>query len=82
MLKIPTQLETERLVISRYAEGDGQGLYLLPERNDNRNKLAEYVDDATEVRTAVEAEIRIRQWVADWGWKNKIRDGTLPKTFK
>ncbi len=54
------------LVIRRYAEGDGQGLYLLLERNDNRNKLAEHVDEATEVRTAVEAEIRIRQWAADW----------------
>jgi RimJ/RimL family protein N-acetyltransferase len=66
LLDIPTQLEAERLIIRRYAEGDGQGLYLLLERNDNRNKLAEHVDEATEVRTAVEAEIKIRQWVADW----------------
>ena len=66
LLDIPTQLETERLVVRKYAEGDGQGLYLLLERNDNRNKLAEHVDEATEVKTAAEAEIRIRQWSADW----------------
>jgi len=59
-LDIPTQLEAERLLIRRYAEGDGQGLYFLPERNGNRNNLAEHVDEATEIRTAVEAEIRIR----------------------
>ena len=66
LLDIPTRLETERLLIRKYAEGDGQGLYLLLERNDNRNRLAEHVDEATEIRTAVEAEIRIRQLAADW----------------
>jgi ribosomal-protein-serine acetyltransferase len=66
LLNIPTQLETERLLIRKYAEGEGRGLYLLLERNDNRNNLAEHVDEATEIRTAVEAEIRIRQFAADW----------------
>jgi RimJ/RimL family protein N-acetyltransferase len=80
LLEIPTQLETERLVIRRYAEGDGQGLYLLLERNDNRNRLAEHVDEATEVRTAVEAEIRIRQWVADWVARTRFVMGICLKS--
>jgi ribosomal-protein-serine acetyltransferase len=79
LLDIPTQLETERLVVRRYAEGDGRGLYVLLERNDNRNKLAEHVDEATDVKTEVDAEIRIRQWHADWVARTRFVMGTFLK---
>ncbi len=36
LMEIPARLETERLVVRRYEEGDGRELFAMVERNDNR----------------------------------------------
>ncbi|TET65280.1 N-acetyltransferase [Candidatus Bathyarchaeota archaeon] len=66
LLDIPTQLETERLVVRKYAKGDGQGLYLLLERNDNRDFLRKNVEKVSSINTDEDAEIKIRKHAAEW----------------
>lgn len=66
LLDIPPRLETERLIIRKYAEGDGAELYSLLERNNNRDFLRANVEEMSSIRTEEEAEIRIRKRAADW----------------
>jgi RimJ/RimL family protein N-acetyltransferase len=63
---IPTLLDTERLVVRKYADGDGQELYSLLERNDNREFLRENVEEVAAIRTEEEAEIWVRKRSAEW----------------
>jgi RimJ/RimL family protein N-acetyltransferase len=72
LLDIPTQLETERLIIRRYAKGDGRGLYLLLERNDNRDALREHMDEASSIKTEDDAEIKIRKHSAEWDARDRF----------
>jgi len=53
--EIPARLDTERLVVRKYAEGDGRELYLLLERNDDRRFLRENVEEVSSIRTEEEA---------------------------
>jgi RimJ/RimL family protein N-acetyltransferase len=64
--KIPTRLDTERLTIRKYNEGDGQELHLLLERNDNREFLGENVKDVSSIKTKEEAEAKVRKHSAEW----------------
>jgi RimJ/RimL family protein N-acetyltransferase len=66
LLDIPTRLETERLIVRKYAEGDGRDLYLLLERNDNREFLRENVEEMSSIKTEEEAEITVRKHSAEW----------------
>lgn len=66
LLNIPTRLDTERLIVRKYEEGDGRGLYLLLERNDNREFLRESVDEASSVKTEEEAEVKAQKYSAEW----------------
>lgn len=66
MPSIPTRLDTTRLIIRRYAEGDGQGLFLLLERNSNRAFLRENVEEISSIETEEEAEITVRKRSAEW----------------
>ncbi len=65
-LDVPTLLDTERLVVRKYAEGDGQQLFLLLERNGNREFLRENVEEVALIRTEEEAEIWVRKRSAEW----------------
>jgi len=47
LLDIPYEIESARLLIKRYEEGDAKDLFALLERNDNREFLKEHVDEAT-----------------------------------
>ena len=66
LLDIPPRLETERLIIRKFAEGDGAELYSLLERNNNRDFLRANVEEVSSIRTEEEAEIRIRKHAAEW----------------
>ncbi len=46
--------------------GDGNEYYDLFERNNNRDFLRDHVDEATDVTSLDEAEIRVRQHSAEW----------------
>lgn len=72
LLDIPTQLETERLVVRKYAKGDGQGLYLLLERNDNRDFLRKNVEKVSSINTDENAEIKIRKHAAEWNARDRF----------
>ncbi len=64
--EFPYSLDTDRLVIRKYEKGDGQKYFALFERNNNREELKEHVDEAKSVKTAEQAEIRIREHEAEW----------------
>jgi RimJ/RimL family protein N-acetyltransferase len=66
LLEIPELLETDRLTIRKYKKGDGKENYDLFERNNNRELLKEHVDEATDVTTLEEAEIKMREHAAEW----------------
>jgi RimJ/RimL family protein N-acetyltransferase len=80
LLNIPTQLDTERLIIRRYEKGDGRDLYLLLERNDNRDALREHVDAASSVKTDEDAEMRIRKHSAEWEARDRFVMGIWLKS--
>jgi RimJ/RimL family protein N-acetyltransferase len=60
------RLDTERLIIRKYAEGDGRELYLLLERNNNRQLLKRNVEEVSAIKTETEAETRVRKRSAEW----------------
>jgi RimJ/RimL family protein N-acetyltransferase len=60
------RLDTERLIVRKYTEGDGRELYLLLERNGNREFLRENVEEVASIRTEEEAEIAVRKHSAEW----------------
>jgi RimJ/RimL family protein N-acetyltransferase len=66
LLDIPTKLETNRLVVRKYAEGDGQALFKLLERNNNREALKQNVEEVASIKIAEEAEIKARRHLAEW----------------
>lgn len=80
LLDIPTQLETERLVIRKYAKGDGRDLYLLLQRNDNRDFLRRNVEEVSSIKTDEEAEIMIRRHAAEWSARDRFIMGIWLKS--
>jgi RimJ/RimL family protein N-acetyltransferase len=66
LLELPEILETDTLVIRKYRRGDGEQYFDLFERNLNRDLLKEYVDEAADVTTKEEAEIKVREHAAEW----------------
>lgn len=80
LLEIPTQLETERLVIRKYAKGDGRDLYSLLQRNDNRDFLRRNVEEVSSIKTDEEAEIMIRRHAAEWSARDRFVMGIWLKS--
>jgi RimJ/RimL family protein N-acetyltransferase len=76
---IPSQIETERLVVRKYENGDGQVLFLLLERNNNRDALRENVYEASTVQTVEDAEINIRKHSAEWDARDRFVMGIWVK---
>jgi RimJ/RimL family protein N-acetyltransferase len=66
LLDIPTRLDTERLIVRKYAEGDGRDLFLLLERNNNREFLRENVEEVSSIKSEEEAEISVQKHSAEW----------------
>lgn len=80
LLDIPTHLETEKLMIRKYAKGDGRDLYLLLERNGNRDFLKENVEEVSSIKTDEEAEIEIRKHAAEWNTRDRLVMGIWLKS--
>ena len=80
VLDLPTKIETARLVVRKYEVGDGVALFNLLESNGNRDYLKDHVDEATDIKTEEDAEIRIRQLAADWISQKKFIMGIWDKT--
>ena len=79
LLDIPSRLDTERLTIRKYAEGDGRELYLLLERNNNREFLRENVEEVSSIKTEREAEIKARKHSAEWFARDRFVMGVWLK---
>jgi len=79
LLEPSTQIDSERLVIRKYEKGDGKELFALLERNDNRNFLKEHVDEASDVKSLNDAEVRVRKLSADWVARNRFVMGVWAK---
>ena len=77
--EFPSVFETDRLVIRKYQIGDGKGMYDLFERNNNRELLKEHVDEATDVNSEDDAEIRIREHAAEWEARERLVMGVWSK---
>jgi len=80
MIELPSELETERLVVRKYRKGDGKEYLALFERNDNRSALKEFVDEAKEITTLEEAEIKIREHRAEWTSRKRFVMGIWLKS--
>ena len=68
---VPIKMESERLILRKYEEGDGNDLYALLERNDNRVFLKEHADEATNVMSRDDADNRVRT-LSEW-WDTRDR---------
>ncbi|MFX0168108.1 MAG: GNAT family N-acetyltransferase [Candidatus Hodarchaeota archaeon] len=63
---LPDRLEADRVFIQRYKQGDGEGLFALLERNDNRTFLQPNVEEVAILTTVNEAEAKVRRHAAEW----------------
>ncbi len=80
LLDIPTRLDTERLVVRKYEEGDGRGLYLLLARSGNRELLKENVEEVSSIKTEEEAEVIVRKHSAEWVARDRFVMGIWLKS--
>ncbi len=80
LLDVPTRLDTERLIVRKYTEGDGRELHLLLERNRNREFLRENVEEVSSIKTEEEAEIRVRKHSAEWFARDRFVMGIWLKS--
>jgi RimJ/RimL family protein N-acetyltransferase len=81
LLALPSRLETTRLTIRKYEKGDGKDLYQLLEKNNNREYLIEHIDEATNVKTEEDAEIRIQELSTNWIERTRFVMGIWLKSF-
>ncbi len=80
LLDVPMRLDTERLVVRKYEQGDGRELYLLLERNDNRKLLKENVEEVSSIKTEEEAEVKVRKHSAEWFARDRFVMGIWLKS--
>lgn len=66
LIDIPEQVESERVILRRYKQGDGRAIFALAERNGNREHLAGIADDIAELKTVEEAEVKARTHIGHW----------------
>jgi len=78
--ELPSRLETTRLIIRKYEKGDGAELFQLLEVNNNREYLVEHIDEATNVKTEEDAEIRIQKLCSDWNTSSRFVMGIWLKS--
>ena len=71
MEHLPTQIETERLILKKFEKSQGKDLFDLLERNDNRSFLKEHVDEATDILDLKDAEKRVQE--LSYYWEKKER---------
>jgi RimJ/RimL family protein N-acetyltransferase len=74
LMEIPTRLETERLVIRKYEEGDGRDLFALVERNNNRERLRSNAEELASL-----TEVMVRRHAAEWVGRRRFVMGVWLK---
>ncbi len=79
LLDFPDLLETDNLIIRKYRKGDGKENFDLFERNNNRELLKEFVDEATDITSVEDSEIKIREHAAEWEARTRFVMGIWSK---
>ena len=64
--EIPETIESKRITIRRYQNGDGEAIYDLAERNGNCKHLAGTADDVAGLKSVEEAETKALKHRAEW----------------
>jgi RimJ/RimL family protein N-acetyltransferase len=82
LLDLSTLLESTRLLIRQYREGNGKEFYHFLEDGNNRNFLKEHVSEALTISSDDEAEIRVRELIADWVARKRFVMGIWNKSNK
>ena len=75
LMNIPDQVEAERVIIRRYAHGDGEAIFALAERNGNRDHLSGIADDMAGLKTVDEAEVLARRHRGEWATRDRFVAG-------
>ena len=76
---LPEELESQRLLIRRYSEGDGKALFTLLERNDNREFLFPNVEEVAIIKTIEEAETNVKKHATEWDSRKRFVLGIWEK---
>jgi RimJ/RimL family protein N-acetyltransferase len=82
LLEISEFLETENLLIRKYTKGDGKANFDMFERNNNRELLKDFVDEASDIISIDDAEIKIRKHAAEWEARTRFVMGVWLKEKK
>lgn len=79
LLEIPSQIETERMILRCYRAGDGPWYYAMAQRN--REHLSEYESDnvVMSIKTEEEAEVLVRDLANDWASRSHFFIGAFDK---
>ncbi|MHA2428466.1 MAG: GNAT family N-acetyltransferase [Candidatus Hermodarchaeia archaeon] len=77
---LPEKLESQRLLIRRYSEGDGKALFALLERNNNREFLFPNVEEVATIKTVEDAEIKTQRHKLEWETRKRFVLGIWEKT--
>ncbi len=82
LLTIPEQVESDRVILRRYMNGDGEAIYALAERNNNREHLKGIADDISGLKSIEKAEVKARTHIGHWAKREHfvvgvwLKDGT------
>jgi len=79
-MDIPDQVDSKRLIIRRYIQGDGEAIFALAERNGNRDHLSGTADDFAGLKTVDDAEILARRHRGEWAKRERFVAGIWDKT--
>jgi RimJ/RimL family protein N-acetyltransferase len=77
---LPEKLESQRLLLRRYSEGDGKALFALLERNNNREFLFPRVEEVAIIKTVEDAETKVQRHAAEWEARKRFVLGVWEKT--
>ena len=79
MMVIPDQVDSERVIIRRYIQGDSEAIFALAERNENRVHLSGTADDFAGLKTVDDAEVLTRRHRGEWAKRERFVAGVWLK---
>ncbi|MHA2251838.1 MAG: GNAT family N-acetyltransferase [Candidatus Kariarchaeaceae archaeon] len=77
LLDIPSELESERLIVRSYQAGDGPEFFRV--LRENKDHLEEFVNEVKKIKSEEEAEIRNRKLLADFIGRTRFVMGIWEK---
>ena len=80
--RLPSRIETLRLIIRKYKNGDGKSFFRLLESNNNREYLKEHIDEATDILSENAAEVRLKELSKNWNERERFVLGIWLKSSR